>query len=141
MKTSKLTLYIFLSLILGTLVGWQFPEIGSKMQPLAQVFLNMIKMVIAPLLFSVIVTGIATHGNMKSLGKLGIKTIVYFATATSFALVIGLAVGYLLAIVGMIKFPIWWVCLAISVVEVGVAAVMFAKGVKETKGANLDEIE
>ena len=88
MKTSKLTLYIFLSLILGTLVGWQFPEIGSKMQPLAQVFLNMIKMVIAPLLFSVIVTGIATHGNMKSLGKLGIKTIVYFATATSFALVI-----------------------------------------------------
>lgn len=95
MKTSKLTLYIFLSLILGTLVGWQFPEIGSKMQLLAQVFLNMIKMVIAPLLFSVIVTGIATHGNMKSLGKLGIKTIVYFATATSFALVIGLAVGYI----------------------------------------------
>ena len=93
MKTSKLTLYIFLSLILGTFVGWQFPEIGSKMQPLAQVFLNMIKMVIAPLLFSVIVTGIATHGNIRSLGKLGAKTIAYFAIATSFALVIGLAVG------------------------------------------------
>ena len=56
MKTSKLTLYIFLGLLLGTFVGWQFPEIGSKMQPLATVFLNMIKMIIAPLLFSVIVT-------------------------------------------------------------------------------------
>ncbi|MBQ8887647.1 MAG: cation:dicarboxylase symporter family transporter [Candidatus Gastranaerophilales bacterium] len=94
MKTSKLTLYIFLSLIAGIIVGWQFPEIGRQMQPLAQLFLNMIKMVIAPLLFSVVVTGIATHGNLKSLGKLGVKTIVYFATATSFALVIGLFVGH-----------------------------------------------
>lgn len=93
MKTSKLTIYIFLSLIAGIFVGWQFPEVGIKMQPLAQVFLNMIKMVIAPLLFSVVVTGIATHGNLKSLGKLGAKTLIYFATATSFALVIGLAVG------------------------------------------------
>ena len=56
-------------------------------------------------------------------------------------IIIGLAVGYLLAIVGMIFFPIWWVCLAISVVAVSVAAVMFALKVKETKGVNLDEIE
>ena len=95
MKTSRLTLYIFLSLLLGIFVGWRFPEFGSKMQPLAQIFLNMIKMIIAPLLFSVVVTGIATHGNMRSLGKLGAKTIIYFATATSFALIIGLAVGYI----------------------------------------------
>ncbi len=61
--------------------------------------------------------------------------------AEGLLVIIGLAVGYLLAIVGMIKFPIWWVCLVISVVAVGVAAIMFAKGVKETKGANLDEIE
>ena len=95
MKTSRLTLYIFISLIAGIIVGWQFPEIGKQMQPLAQVFLNMIKMVIAPLLFSVVVTGIATHGNLKSLGKLGAKTIAYFATATSLALVIGLFVGHI----------------------------------------------
>ncbi len=93
MKTSRLTLYIFLSLVLGTFVGWKFPEIGSKMHPLAHIFLNMIKMIIAPLLFSVVVTGIAAHGNVKSLGKLGVKTFVYFACATSFALVIGLGVG------------------------------------------------
>lgn len=93
MKTSKLTLFIFIGLMLGILVGWKFPEIGSKMQPLAHIFLNMIKMIIAPLLFSVVVTGIASHGNIKALGKLGAKTIIYFATATSFALVIGLSVG------------------------------------------------
>ncbi|MBQ3641972.1 cation:dicarboxylase symporter family transporter, partial [bacterium] len=76
------------------IVGWKFPEIGKQMQPLAQVFLNMIKMIIAPLLFSVVVTGIASHGNnIKSLGKLGAKTFIYFACATSFALVIGLSIG------------------------------------------------
>jgi len=93
MKTSKLTLYIFLSLMAGIFVGWKFPEIGKEMQPLAHIFLNMIKMIIAPLLFSVVVTGIASHGNINSLGKLGAKTLIYFATATSFALVIGLSVG------------------------------------------------
>ena len=94
MKTSRLTLYIFLSLILGIFVGWKFPEIGKQMHPLAHVFLNMIKMIIAPLLFSVVVTGIASHGNINSLGKLGAKTVIYFAIATSFALVIGLGVGF-----------------------------------------------
>ena len=93
MKTSKLTLYIFIALIAGTIVGWKFPEFGKHMHSLAYIFLNMIKMVIAPLLFSVVVTGIASHGNIKSLGKLGLKTIVYFACATTFALVIGLSVG------------------------------------------------
>lgn len=95
MKTTKLTLYIFLSLIAGVFVGWKFPEIGSKMQPLALIFLNMIKMIIAPLLFSVVVTGIATHGNIQSLGKLGAKTLIYFAAATSIALLIGLTVGHI----------------------------------------------
>lgn len=93
MKTYKLTFYIFLGLLAGVIVGWKFPEIGKQMHPLAHIFLNMIKMIIAPLLFSVVVTGIASHGNIKSLGKLGAKTFIYFAAATSFALVIGLSVG------------------------------------------------
>ncbi len=61
--------------------------------------------------------------------------------AEGLLVIIGLAVGYLLAVVGMLKFPIWWVCLAISVVAVGVAAVMFVAKVKETKGVNLDDIK
>ncbi|MBQ4124017.1 cation:dicarboxylase symporter family transporter [bacterium] len=93
MKTYRLTFYIFLSLVAGIIVGWKFPELGKHMHPLSQIFLNMIKMIIAPLLFSVVVTGIASHGNIKTLGKLGAKTIIYFAAATSFALVIGLSVG------------------------------------------------
>ena len=93
MKTYKLTFYIFLGLLAGIVVGWKFPEIGKQMYPLAHIFLNMIKMIIAPLLFSVVVTGIASHGNIKSLGKLGAKTFIYFAAATSFALIIGLSVG------------------------------------------------
>ena len=95
MKSSKLTLMIFIALIAGIIVGWLFPAIGEKMQPLATVFLNMIKMIIAPLLFSVLVTGIAGHGNIKSLGKLGIKTIVYFEIVTTIALFIGLFSGHI----------------------------------------------
>jgi len=95
MKSSKLTLMIFIALIAGIFTGWLFPSFGEKMQPLATVFLNMIKMIIAPLLFSVLVTGIAGHGNIKSLGKLGIKTIIYFEIVTTIALFIGLFSGHI----------------------------------------------
>lgn len=95
LKSSKLTLLIFIALILGVVVGWQFPGFASKLQPLATIFLNMIKMIIAPLLFAVLVTGIAGHGNVKSLGRLGIKTIVYFEVVTTLALIIGLVVGHI----------------------------------------------
>ena len=94
MKKIKLTSLIFIALILGILVGWLAPDFARKMHVLAEVFLRMVKMIIAPLLFSVVVTGIATHGNLKSLGKLGAKTIIYFATATSLALIIGGLVGH-----------------------------------------------
>ena len=97
MKKSKVTFFIFLGLVFGIIVGWQFPEIGKQMHPLAQMFLNMIKMIIAPLLFSVVVTGIASHGNSaKEIGKLGVKTFFYFACATTFALIIGLTVGHII---------------------------------------------
>ena len=95
LKNSKLTTLIFIALILGIVVGWLFPEFGNKMHVLATVFLNMIKMIIAPLLFAVLVTGIAGHGNVKSLGRLGVKTIIYFEIVTTIALVIGLIVGHI----------------------------------------------
>ena len=95
MKGSKLTLAIFLSLVLGVIVGWIAPEFAQKLHPLATIFLNMVKMIIAPLLFATLVVGIAGHGDAKSIGKVGIKTLVYFEVVTTLALVIGLGVGNL----------------------------------------------
>lgn len=84
---------IFLALILGVIVGWIAPEIAVKLHPLAVIFLKMVKMIIAPLLFATLVVGIAGHGDVKSLGKVGIKTLIYFEVVTTLALVIGLSVG------------------------------------------------
>jgi len=95
LKGSKLTLAIFLSLVLGVIVGWIAPEFAQKLHPLATIFLNMVKMIIAPLLFATLVVGIAGHGDAKSIGKVGIKTLVYFEVVTTLALVIGLGVGNL----------------------------------------------
>ncbi len=95
MKSKKLTLYIFISLALGVLVGGFFPQVGVKTQFLATVFLNMIKMIIAPLLFATLVIGIAGHGDVKNLGKIGIKTIFYFEVVTTIALIIGLMAGHI----------------------------------------------
>lgn len=93
MKSSKLTTMIFLALILGTIVGWLAPDFAQKLHPLAVVFLRMVKMIIAPLLFSTLVVGIAGHGDVKSIGKVGLKTLIYFEVVTTLALIIGLAIG------------------------------------------------
>ena len=90
MKNSKLTIAIFISLFLGIFVGWLLPDFAVKTHILAEVFLRMVKMIIAPLLFATLVVGIAGHGDVKSLGRLGVKTVVYFEVVTTFALVIGL---------------------------------------------------
>ena len=93
MKSSNLTIFIFGALILGIFFGWLCPDLAVKTEPLAKIFLNMVKMIIAPLLFSTLVVGIAGHGDVKSLGKIGLKTLVYFEVVTTIALVIGLAMG------------------------------------------------
>lgn len=90
MKGSRLTVAIFLALFIGIIVGWLFPAFAVKTHVLAEIFLRMVKMIIAPLLFSTLVVGIAGHSDAKSLGRLGVKTIVYFEVVTTLALVIGL---------------------------------------------------
>ncbi len=90
MKQSKLTIAIFAALFLGILTGWLFPDFAVRLHVLAEIFLRMIKMIIAPLLFATLVVGIAGHGDVKSLGRLGVKTIVYFEVVTTIALFIGL---------------------------------------------------
>ena len=90
MKQSRLTIAIFSALILGVVAGWAFPDVAVKMHVLAEIFLRMVKMIIAPLLFATLVVGISGHGDVKSLGRLGIKTIAYFEIVTTIALFIGL---------------------------------------------------
>lgn len=93
MKHSKLTSLIFIALILGIIFGCVAPDWAVKMQPFATIFLRMVKMIIAPLLFATLVVGIAGHGDVKQLSKIGIKTLVYFEIVTTLALFIGLIAG------------------------------------------------
>ena len=90
MKQSKLTIAIFAALFLGIITGWAFPDFAVRLHVLAEIFLRMVKMIIAPLLFATLVVGIAGHGDVKSVGRLGIKTIAYFEIVTTIALFVGL---------------------------------------------------
>jgi len=87
----SLTTQIFLGLLLGIAVGYLFPTFGVAVKPLADIFLRMIKMIIAPLLFSTLVVGIAGTGDLKTMGRIGLKAILYFEIATTIALFLGLA--------------------------------------------------
>ncbi len=93
MKHSKLTALIFIALVLGVIVGHFAPDFAVKMKPFAVIFLRMVKMIIAPLLFATLVVGIAGHGDAKRLGKIGLKTVIYFEIVTTLALVIGLTMA------------------------------------------------
>ena len=95
-KSKKLTLYIFIALIAGIIFGWLDPAHASKMQPLGDAFLRMVKMIIAPLIFATLTVGIAGHGDVKNLGKIGLKTIVYFEIVTTIALILGLTIANIL---------------------------------------------
>lgn len=90
MRKPGLTAQIFLGLVLGILLGCLAPEAGKSIKPLADVFLHLVKSIIAPLVFATLVVGIAGHKSMKTVGRLGIKSIIYFEIVTTLALVIGL---------------------------------------------------
>ncbi len=91
-----LTTQIFLGLVTGIVLGAVWPEIGVAIRPLADLFLRMIKMIIAPLIFSTLVVGIAGTGDLRAVGRIGVKAILWFELATTVALVIGLALVNLL---------------------------------------------
>lgn len=86
----NLTTWILVSMVIGALIGHEFPEVGQNMRVLSQVFLKLIKTIIAPILFSTLVVGIAGHSNLKQVGRMGWKSILYFEIVTTFALFIGL---------------------------------------------------
>jgi proton glutamate symport protein len=87
----SLTQWIIISMIVGVLLGWLAPGFAVSLKPLSTIFLNMIKSLIAPLLFATLVVGIAGHGDdMKKVGKLAFRSIIYFEVVTTLALVVGL---------------------------------------------------
>jgi proton glutamate symport protein len=88
----SLTTQIMIGLVVGALIGWLQPDWGNKVYFLRDIFINLIKSIIAPLVFSTIVVGIAGAGALKKVGRMGIKALVYFEIVTTAALFIGLAV-------------------------------------------------
>jgi proton glutamate symport protein len=86
------TTWIMVGLVVGGVIGWLRPDWGNKVYFLRDIFLNLIKSVIAPLVFSTLVVGIAGGGDLKKVGVMGAKALLYFEVVTTFALVIGLAV-------------------------------------------------
>src|SRR6058998_2400450 len=88
----SLTTQIMIGLIIGGVIGWLSPEWGNKVYFLRDIFINLIKSIIAPLVFSTIVVGIAGAGAMRKVGRMGVKALVYFEIVTTAALFIGLVV-------------------------------------------------
>ncbi len=84
------TTQIFIGLVVGIGIGYFWPWLGVALRPLADLFLRMIRMIIAPLIFSTLVVGIAGTGDLKTMGRIGLKAIVWFEIATTVALAIGL---------------------------------------------------
>jgi proton glutamate symport protein len=89
-RAPSLTTQIFVGLVAGILIGIVWPSTGVAIKPLADLFLRMIKMIIAPLLFSTLVVGIAGSGDLRAMGRIGLKAILWFELATTVALVVGL---------------------------------------------------
>src|SRR5437588_1896944 len=88
----SLTTQIMIGLVVGVLIGWLRPEWGNKVYFLRDIFLNLIKSIIGPLVFSTLVVGIAGGGDLRKLGRMGVKALIYFELVTTAALFIGLAV-------------------------------------------------
>src|SRR6266481_4221657 len=88
----SLTTQILIGLVLGGLLGYLSPKWGNNIYFLRDIFLNLIKSIIAPLIFSTLVVGIAGGGDLKKVGRMGAKALLYFEIVTTIALFIGLAI-------------------------------------------------
>jgi len=93
---TNLTFWVLFAITLGIIVGHFFPTIGVAMQPLGKYFIDVIKLFIYPIILLTIVTGISGMGDLKKVGKVGGKALIYFEIITTVALLIGIVVGYLL---------------------------------------------
>src|SRR6202790_4950028 len=87
---------VLIAIALGILIGYFFPNLGKALKPLGDGFIALIKMMIAPVIFCTVVHGISSMGDLKRVGRVGLKTLVYFEAVSTLALAIGLIVGEIL---------------------------------------------
>ncbi|MEU9450253.1 cation:dicarboxylase symporter family transporter [Streptomyces sp. NPDC048277] len=90
--TTKLYVTVLVAIVLGAAVGLAFPGAGASLQPIGTSFIALIQMLIGPVVFCTIVTGVASAGELASVGRIGVKALVYFEVLTTIALAIGLVV-------------------------------------------------
>jgi aerobic C4-dicarboxylate transport protein len=88
----NLTVQVLVAITIGAILGFVAPDVGRKMKPVGDTFVNLVKMVIAPVVFLTIVLGIANMHDLKKVGRVGGKALLYFEVVTTFALLIGVAV-------------------------------------------------
>src|SRR5579872_1134012 len=86
----SLMTWIFVSMVIGGIAGYDFPHQAVALQVITQIFLRLIKTIIAPLIFSTLVVGIAGHSDVKQVGRMGVKALIFFEVITTLALAIGL---------------------------------------------------
>ena len=89
---THLYVQVLTAIVLGILLGHFYPQLGEQMKPLGDGFVKMIKMLIAPIIFCTVVHGIASMEDMKKVGRVGLKALVYFEVLTTLALIVGLIV-------------------------------------------------
>src|SRR5688572_25566647 len=87
----SLTVWILVSMVVGAEIGHDFPAAAMGLRVLAQIFLRLIRTIVAPLLFATLVVGIAGHSNLRQVGRMGLKALIYFEVVTTLALLIGWA--------------------------------------------------
>jgi len=92
LKKLSLTSWIFITLVIGILLGVFFPAFAVQLAPVSNIFLRLIKSIVGPLLFGTLIYGISSAGELKTMGRIALKAVTYFEIATTLALVIGLVV-------------------------------------------------
>src|SRR6267378_7237111 len=85
-----LSLQILVAMVLGSLVGYLWPQSADSLRPLGDLFIRLVRMIVAPIIFCTVVHGIASVGEAKRVGRVAIKSLVYFEVVTSFALILSL---------------------------------------------------
>jgi proton glutamate symport protein len=102
----SLTPWIFVAMVAGAELGFDAPALAVNLRVFSDIFLRLIKTIVAPLILATLVTGIAGHGDLKSVGRMGVKSLIYFEVVTTLALVIGLvAINFSKAGVGLTLPP------------------------------------